>query len=144
MFLKIAMLVKCELKYRDTIGAVIRHVCSRLEQQGEDETFGHQVISAFNEAFNNLVNHGGSDVSSNDVLVTVAVSDRQFIIEMEDDAEGFHPPEHVPEMDGLRESGMGLLIIREFMDKMEYKKRTKNGINSLRMVRNLTITPENA
>ncbi len=142
MFFRVTTLVKCELTYRDTIGSMIRHVCNRLESQGEDSSFGHQVISAFNEAFNNLVNHGGKQVSTREVLVTIAVTDLQLIIEMDDDADGFHPPTQLPKMNDLRESGMGLLIIRECMDKLDYKRQTKNGVNSLRMVRNLTIRPE--
>ena len=144
MYFRISVLAKCQLLYRDTIGAMIRHVCNRLEEQGEPETFGHQVISAFNEAFNNLAGHGGDNVEEKNVLVTIAVTDLQLIIEMEDDATGFHPPPPapIPVNHDLRESGMGLMIIREFMDTMDYKKSTKNGVNSLRMVRNLKNVPQ--
>lgn len=142
MYFRISVLSKCQLLYRDTIAATIRHVCNKLEEQGEPETFGHQVISAFNEAFNNLANHGGPDIDEKEVLITLSVTDLQLIIEMDDDAQGFHPPPPEPTPKDPRESGMGLIIIREFMDSMEYKKRTKNGVNSLRMVRNLTKAPK--
>jgi anti-sigma regulatory factor (Ser/Thr protein kinase) len=142
MYFRISVLAKCQLLYRDTIAATIRHVCNRLEEQGEPKGFGYQVISAFNEAFNNLANHGGEGVHGKDVLISVIVNDHQLAIEMEDDAEGFTLPKQTPIGHGLRESGMGLSIMREFMDSIDYKKRTKNGINTLRMVRNLTSVPK--
>jgi anti-sigma regulatory factor (Ser/Thr protein kinase) len=142
MYFRITVLTKCQLLYRDTVAATIRHVCNRLEAQGEPKAFGYQVISAFNEAFNNLVSHGGEGVDEKDVLVTVIVNERQLIIDMEDDSGGFTPPARTPSTHGLRESGMGLSIMREFMDSIDYKKKTKNGINTLRMVRNLTSVPK--
>ena len=144
MDFKITLFVKCQLAYRDTIGAMIRHLCNRLEEQGESKSFGHQVISAFNEAFNNLARHGGHHIDKKAVVVTLAITDRQFIIELEDNAEGFHPPTRIPKVRDPRESGMGLLIINEFMDNLDYKHKSKNGVNSLRMVRNLSITPRYA
>ena len=141
MNFKVTVFVKCQLSYRDVIGAMIRHICNNLEAQGESKTFGHQVISAFNEAFNNLVSHGGDRVGEKDVAVTLIVKEKQLIIEMNDDAKGFKPPVHIPEIRNPRESGMGLLIIKEFMDFHDYKRIAESGINSLRMVRNLTILP---
>jgi anti-sigma regulatory factor (Ser/Thr protein kinase) len=142
MIFRVSLLVKCQMKYRDPVGELIRYVCNRLEEQGEPETFGHQVISAYNEAFNNLVRHGGKDVEQKEVLVSVSVTDSQLVIEMEDDADGFYPPKRVPKMNGVRESGMGLIIMQEFMDTINYRKRTKNGVNSMTMARNLSIRPK--
>ena len=144
MNFNITLFVRCQLTYRDTIGAMIRHICSRLEEQGESKNFGHQVISAFNEAFNNLARHGGGDVENQEVVINLAVTDEQLIIEMEDDAVSFHPPKEIPPIKNARESGMGLLIIKEFMDSHKYKRKSKNGVNSLIMVRNLSITPRYA
>ncbi len=139
MHFRITILAKCQLLYRDSIAATIRHVCNSLEEQGEPKSFGYQVISAFNEAYNNLVSHGGEGVAGKNVLVSIIVNDHQLVIDMEDDSGGFTPPPRTPITKDLRESGMGLSIMREFMDSVEYKKKIKNGTNTLRMVRNLTI-----
>ena len=141
MDFRFTVFTKCRLIYRDTIAATIRHVCDSLEEQGESESFGHQVISAFNEAFNNLARHGGDRVQEKEVAVTVSVTDKQLIIEMDDDAIGFQPPVNIPKMDNPRESGMGLLIIKEFMDFHDYQRKAHDGVNKLRMVRNLSIVP---
>ena len=141
MIYRVTVFVKCQLEYRDTIGTMIRHVCNSLEAQGEDSSFGHQVISAFNEAFNNLVSHGGAQVNERNVAVTITVQDNQLVIEMDDNAQGFHPPKHIPKIKNPRESGMGLLIIKEFMDFHDYKRIAERGVNSLKMVRNLSISP---
>ena len=144
MVFKFTVFVKCQLAYRDTIGAILRHVCNNLEAQGEPANLGHQVLSAFNEAFNNLVSHGGDQVDEKDVAVTIMVKNKQLIIEMNDDAKGFKPPTRIPAIKNPRESGMGLLIIKEFMDFHDYKHISETGVNTLRMVRNLSIEPSYA
>jgi anti-sigma regulatory factor (Ser/Thr protein kinase) len=141
---KLSVQVKIEMRYRDPIGEMLRYVCSRLEEQGEPETFGHQVLSAYNEAFNNLVIHGGDANGPKEVSITVSVTDRRLMIRMEDNTAGFQPPEVIPELTEARESGMGLLIMRKLMSTVEYEKRAPDGVNTLTMAKHLTITPKYA
>jgi len=133
----ISILVPCRLSSRDIVGAMVHQICERLEAAGEPEGFGYQVISAFNEAFNNVITHGGKRANRQDLLVMIEVTEQQLIIEMQDDGESFKMKEETPNLDQLRESGMGLFIMRSFMDQLDYKPRSKNNANQLRMVRNL-------
>lgn len=134
----ISIMVPCRLSSRDIVGAMVHQICERLEAAGEPEGFGYQVISAFNEAFNNVIAHGGKGANRNDILVIIEVTESQIIIELQDDGESFTLKEEKPNLDQLRESGMGLFIMRSFMDRLDYKPRSKNNANQLRMVRNLT------
>jgi anti-sigma regulatory factor (Ser/Thr protein kinase) len=133
----ISILVPCRLSSRDIVGAMVHQICERLEAAGEPEGFGYQVISAFNEAFNNVNTHGGKGDNRQDLLVVIEVTEQQLIIEMQDDGDSFKMKEETPNLDQLRESGMGLFIMRSFMDQLDYKPRSKNNANQLRMVRNL-------
>jgi anti-sigma regulatory factor (Ser/Thr protein kinase) len=133
----LSILVPCRLSSRDIVGAMVHQICERIEAAGEPEGFGYQVISAFNEAFNNVVTHGGKGDQRNNLLVIIEVTDNQLIIELQDDGESFKLKDEIPNLDQLRESGMGLFIMRSFMDQLDYKPRGKDNANRLRMIRNL-------
>jgi serine/threonine-protein kinase RsbW len=126
--------VPCLLKYRDAAGALIAQICGRLEQSGADTGLRDQVISAFNEAFNNLAMHSGRTAP---VLIDVEVSEGELAIEMRDRGRPFNydevPP---PDLDMLPESGLGLFIMRSFMT-VDYRPGHTGEENVLRMVRQL-------
>ncbi len=139
---RISLLVPCQLVSRDAISSLVEHVCVRLEKEGEPKGFGYQVISAFNEAFNNLARHGGEKLKNKEIMVVVEVNDEQIVIELHDSGKGFKFPKQmeadVPQPGELRESGMGLFIMRSFMSELKYQSNDEDGVNILRMVRNLT------
>ena len=139
---RISLLVPCQLVSRDAISSLVEHICIRLEKEGEPEGFRYQVVSAFNEAFNNLARHGGEKLRNEDIMVVINVSEKQIVIELHDSGKGFKFPSKMeqdnPEPGELRESGMGLFIMRSFMSELKYQTDEKDGVNILRMVRNLT------
>ncbi len=141
---RISVLVPCKLAYRDTVGAMVTQVCSQLEKVSEPDGFTYQVISAFNEAFNNHAKHG--DVTRNgdkqrDILIVISVTNRQLVIEFQDDGKPFKLDNtEKPDLSQLRESGMGLFIMRAFMSELSYKAGSDNKANVLRLVRNLSST----
>ncbi|MDJ0763419.1 MAG: ATP-binding protein [Myxococcota bacterium] len=136
---KFSILVPCDIGFRDPIAALIANICDQLISQGETSVFKHQVVSAFNEAFNNLAEHSQTEIMYKQVLVVVGVSESQLTLELHDDGrtfqldtEGHQPPDY------LSESGMGLFIMRSFMDKLDYKVGGNGRANVLRMVRLLS------
>jgi anti-sigma regulatory factor (Ser/Thr protein kinase) len=139
---RISLLVPCQLISRDAISSLVEHICTRLEQEGEPEGFRYQVVSAFNEAFNNLARHGGEKLKNKEIMVVVEVNELQIIIELHDSGKGFKFPkqteDEVPQPGELRESGMGLFIMSSFMSELKYQSNSEDGVNILRMVRNLT------
>lgn len=139
---RISLSVPCQLVSRDAVSSLVEHICVQLEKEREPEGFRYQVVSAFNEAFNNLARHGGEKLKDKNIMVVVEVTDSQIIIELHDSGKGFNflkkLEQDVPEPGELRESGMGLFIMRSFMSELKYQSSTEDGVNVLRMVRNLT------
>ena len=126
----------CQLVYRDAAGALIASICERLEHAGRsDDGLRDQVVSAFNEAFNNLALHSGH---ASEVRIGVEVGERELAIEMRDHGEAFDyddvPP---PDLDELPESGLGIFIMRSFMSAVDYRPGQGGEENVLRMVRHL-------
>ncbi len=139
---RISVLVPCDLSMRDTVGAMVTQICNRIEKAGEPEGFAHQVLSAFNEAFNNHATHGAIEKKGDkrrDILVNISVTNQQLIIEFQDDGKSFNLKNiEKPNLKKLRESGMGLFIMRAFMSELSYTMGDDRKANVLRLVRNLT------
>jgi len=99
----------------------------RGESEGE-ETSGYQFVSAFGEAFNNAVQHGYSHAPRPGHLqIEVSWDTETITVKLIDEAASFDPSVvPPPELDSLPESGMGLFIIRSFVDRFDYKPGPPN------------------
>jgi anti-sigma regulatory factor (Ser/Thr protein kinase) len=98
------------------------------------------MISAFNEAFNNVVEHGYGASKRGDVEVTVRVEPTQLILEIVDqgrsfdfDASGATSPPPVTDLDA---GGMGLFIIRRAVTRVTYERNAND--NRLTLTQSLS------
>jgi serine/threonine-protein kinase RsbW len=132
---RISVVVPCDLQYRDYVGALLVQLCREVEEKGEPRPFCHQVISAFNEAFNNLAIHGKI---SQPIRIVIDLTDKRLIIEFHHDGESFKVESvKTPDLNDVRESGMGLFIMTSFMHKIEYASAEGDLTKVLRMTRYL-------
>jgi serine/threonine-protein kinase RsbW len=96
----------------------------------------HSVISAVGEAFNNIAVHGYRDARPGVVEIDVAVDRRGLAVEMRDYGRSFDPRHATPpDLDALPESGMGIFIMNEVMDEVDYRPGRPN---VLTLVKRLT------
>ncbi|HXU84118.1 MAG TPA: ATP-binding protein [Polyangia bacterium] len=96
----------------------------------------HSVISAVGEAFNNIAVHGYRDAHPGMVEIDVAVDRRGLAVEMRDYGRSFDPRHATPpDLDALPESGMGIFIMNEVMDEVDYRPGRPN---VLTLVKRLT------
>ncbi len=112
------------LQYRDAARTFLAYVCDELSGRGAfPEDVGHQVVSAFVEAFNNAVIHAYHGMPSGPVEVALEVGRGELEVRVTDRGQSF-APETVPEpdLDALPEGGLGLFIIRNFMDDVCYER----------------------
>jgi len=135
--------VPCDLWYRNPVGALIGAVCRQLENQGADRGIEVHVTSAFNEAFNNLALHASN--APGPVKVELEVTEDQLILHLKDTGKTFDFDAVLePDLLKLPESGLGLFIIRSFMNEVQYRPGDEDGENVLRMVKWLRAgTPDN-
>jgi anti-sigma regulatory factor (Ser/Thr protein kinase) len=108
------------LEYRDVAMRVVS-AASKLVRPGRRGTkFDAEVVSAFGEAFNNIAIHGYVD-EPGEVEVEIELEDDGIQLRITDRGRSFDPLEvPEPELDDLPERGMGLFIIRSFVDRMVY------------------------
>jgi serine/threonine-protein kinase RsbW len=92
-----------------------------------EEEFEAQTVSAFGEAFNNIAIHGYRDGPPGDVDIEIESDENGILIRMMDTGSSFDPASiDAPPIDELPECGMGLFIIRSFMDEVDYCPGTPN------------------
>ena len=90
-------------------------------------TFQEHVVSAFSEAFNNACIHAYRGIPPGSVTIEVAPEPERIAIRLIDHGHVFDPatvPE--PDLASLPESGMGIFIIRSFMDEVRYEPGPPN------------------
>ncbi len=135
----IVLRVPGALEYRELATRVVSTACKLVrvsdgdEQTALEEEFTHEAVSAVGEAFNNVALHGYEDLPTGDIIFEVTTLEDRLVIDVKDFGHSFHPddaPE--PNLGELPESGMGLFIIRAFVDELTYEPGSPN---CLRMVK---------
>jgi serine/threonine-protein kinase RsbW len=134
----IRLQLPAQLQYRDLVLRTTSAMCTLTGRQRA--AFRHQVVSAVSEAFNNVVLHAYAGRSSGELALEIESQREGLRIVMTDQGRPFDPPAvPVPDLGELPESGMGLFIIRSFMDEVVY---TPGPPNVLVLVKSFsTATP---
>lgn len=137
---RVSIGVPCDLRYRNAVGALIQQICNRLEMEGEAPGTGYHVVSAFNEAFNNLALYTGDRTER--VEVELELTRTQLIMLLKDSGQSFDfDSVEQPPIETLPESGLGIYIIRAAMNEVEYQPGSRDKVNVLRMVKHLQGHP---
>jgi serine/threonine-protein kinase RsbW len=136
----IRLSVPGELRYRDVAVRVVVGACRLAAHDGADveDGFSDKVVSAFGEAFNNVVLHGygaipgacaGATRPPIELEIEVdadAPGAGELVIRILDHGAPFDPEAHALPPEPLPERGMGLHIIRSFVDRLEYRSGPPN------------------
>jgi serine/threonine-protein kinase RsbW len=116
------------------IADVYKLILPSLQSSNFSEEDIFAIHLALEEAFINAVKHGNKMEPSKAVRVDFSVESDKVEISMTDEGEGFDP-EVIPDPrygDNLyKPAGRGMLLIRSFMDVVEYNKQG----NGVRMIR---------
>jgi serine/threonine-protein kinase RsbW len=121
------------LEHRDLALRAVATACRMVTRSPRGRAwreFQHQVLSAVSEGFNNVVLHGKVDraerAAAGGVDLRIETRLGRIRIELRDWGPGFDPSRfRRPAIDPLPESGMGLHIMRSFMD-MSYRAGRPN------------------
>ncbi len=113
---------------RDTlrsVSAACKLVSERVKSP-EWKEFRLQVVSAVAEAVNNIVRHGYGGDEDGVIEVEIRTSRDHIDVELRDWGASFDPDAIAPpDLDSLPESGLGVYIIRAFMN-MQYQPGRPN------------------
>jgi len=116
------------LEYRNLALRAMSEAC-RIAQHDEWEgaSLEAQTVSALGEAFNNIAIHSYANRPPGDVVVEISWTRDEIVMQITDDGQSFDPEQvELPDLDALPEGGMGLFIIRSFMDEVDYQAGPPN------------------
>jgi serine/threonine-protein kinase RsbW len=131
----VTITVPGELEFRSLVSRAVATVCKlAFASCSDSEQLCNEVVSAVGEAFNNAVFHA-YEGTRGDVSLTVSYDSIEVVVELADNGTAFDL-KAVPEYlgDDPQESGMGLFIIRNFVDELTY---VPGRPNRLRMIKRL-------
>jgi len=95
---------------------------------------------ALEEHLTNVMSYGYTDAASHDIHIRLSCDDRSLLIEVEDDGREFDPltcpkvDTSVP-LDERNIGGLGIHLMRQFMDALEYRREGDRNI--LRLTKRL-------
>lgn len=93
------------------------------------------IILAVDEACSNIIKHGYDNDHNRKIDLTVSLETDRLIISIIDNGIKFDINEIEPEdQSRLKPGGLGLFIIKQVMDKVEYGS-TSQGYNKLKMIK---------
>jgi serine/threonine-protein kinase RsbW len=116
---------------------LVRLALSGLSQSRRlpDETL-HDLKLAVTEACSNSVRHAYRDGRNGSVEIVYELHPDRLVVEVSDDGQGFATPEPVRADDGsLTEGGLGIAIIRELADELEFGPGSRGQGSRLRLVK---------
>jgi anti-sigma regulatory factor (Ser/Thr protein kinase) len=128
-----------ELTYRDAVGEMLRAACRHVARaRSEGTALEWRVLTAFNEAFNNLAKYGAAAGHELAVEVALRVDAARVVLEITDHGPGFDFAARdtgvPPPPDAMDRGGMGLFIIRRAMSRVSYER---GPVNRLTMILDL-------
>jgi serine/threonine-protein kinase RsbW len=121
------------LPYRAVVLGAVASMCrlvrSGVPQEQEasqtelDENFADKIVSAVGEAFNNIVLHAYEGSHRGKVDIEIEIQDDSVTVRLFDTGKGFDPSdEPEPDLDSLPGSQLGLYIMKNFADRMTYRR----------------------
>jgi serine/threonine-protein kinase RsbW len=122
---RVALRFPATLEYRpvaiDLVSALIQQVVRA------DRTFRNEMVTAFGEAFNNIVNHGYRGRRDGMLDVEAEMTADRMTLRLIDTGQSvaFGDVEP-PDLDSMPESGMGVFMIHALVDDVQYQGGSPN------------------
>jgi serine/threonine-protein kinase RsbW len=131
------------LEYRDmvlrTVSASCKLVIPKVHaRRSRYSEFATHIVSAVGEAYNNIVIHGYSGREPGSIQVRIENCHEWIRVTIMDTGASFDPSQaRPPDLEALPESGLGVYIMRSFVDEMTYVPGAADSPNVLTLLKRL-------
>lgn len=120
------------------LGTVRQFVAERAEAEGLPEDTVQELRMAVEEACANVIEHAYAGDDSREIDVAVIADDERFTVCIRDEGKPFRPEKYTsPDLRDLikrrRSGGLGVHLMRQLMDQVEY--RSRKGTNEVRLTK---------
>jgi sigma-B regulation protein RsbU (phosphoserine phosphatase) len=109
-----------------------------VEKHGLPEKLAFNLNVCLDELITNIISYGYDDDGAHDIGVKFSYDGIEFVTEIEDDAREYDPFTEAPEPDLELEvddrpiGGLGVFLVKEFMDATEYRHKAGRNWTTLR------------
>ena len=120
------------IQYRDMVLRTLSATCKLMTQNSGargslKSLFVAHLVSAVGEAYNNIALHGYEGRDAGLIRMQIEQGSDSIRVVLEDTGTSFDPAQAItPDLDALPESGLGVFIMRSFVDEVEYVAGTPN------------------
>jgi serine/threonine-protein kinase RsbW len=117
------------------VSAACKLVTPNLRTRGSynNVVFTNQVVSAVGEAYNNIVLHGYAGREPDSIHIRIEIYPGWIRVTIKDMGTSFHPFQAPsPDLDALPESGLGIFIMRSFVDEIAYDAGRPNTLTLIK------------
>ena len=129
--------VKAEIFLLRPLDIFVRNLVKQLPAFSSDQDTVDSIELAFNEAYANISRHAYKSGVKVPFQIEIFVKDRMLEIRLEDNGENFNPTEvKEPDFQNLGESGLGIWLMKQFMDDLVYESG-ECGQNVLRLIKRI-------
>jgi sigma-B regulation protein RsbU (phosphoserine phosphatase) len=121
----------------DELGRLAAIVDEFIEQQGLPERISFNFNLCLDELITNIVSYGYDDDQRHEIHVGLALEDGALVCRIVDDAREYDPFVEAPEPDldaGVDDrpiGGLGVFLVKEFMDRTEYRRDGNRNVVTL-------------
>jgi serine/threonine-protein kinase RsbW len=128
---RVALRLPALIRYRpiaiELIGALLRHV------DDADQDFRNEMVTAFGEAFNNIVLHGYRGRLDGILEIEAEMTPDQIRLCLLDQGhEVDFGSVQVPDLASMPESGMGVFMMHALVDEVDYRGGSPNMLSLIK------------
>ncbi len=117
-------------KLREFCSDVFSLACPNRDVREDDKFINVQL--ALNEACANVMEHGYDFVPEQPIRCVASWDDKQLCFHIEHEGKAFVEPEQIAQIDRPLEGGMGLFLIQQCVDQVQYCQ-TDSGRQCIRL-----------
>ncbi|MDQ7821254.1 MAG: ATP-binding protein [Candidatus Eremiobacteraeota bacterium] len=119
----------------------IKRLTTELADFGSSERLAskviHDITLALEEIVTNIISYGYDDFESHEIVIDLQMLADELSVEISDDGTPFNPLEIPPPdlnapLDEREIGGLGIFLVRQFMDDVAYRHENQRNILTLR------------
>jgi len=128
--IQVDVIIPTHTKYLDLIGSIGERIAKELDNYtGDKIALAYQLNLVLTEATVNAIKHGRDNNPKDTVRISINLTDNTLIIRVYDHGQGFDlATVPSPDLEHPEESGMGIFLIRTYMDKVTYTREADGNV----------------
>lgn len=130
----IDVVIPNQTRYLDLVGQIGERVCSEIKDySGDQVALGYNLNLAITEAISNAIKYASGPGSGKIIKISIRVFEHELCVTVRDKGQGFDLESlPLPDLDNPTGAGLGLFLIRNIMDQVDYRRAPSGNVLEMR------------